>query len=83
MLGCDCVPVQAGKTAVMLAIEKGHEGFLKLLIAARADLNEIDKVSVFEFAWYTCEFDNVCVLCVFIRVFICCCFVRVSFALAI
>ena len=38
------MPVQAGKTAVMLAIEKGHEGFLKLLIAARADLNQKDNV---------------------------------------
>ena len=41
------MPVQAGKTAVMLAIEKGHEGFLKLLIASpAAHLDEKNKVRV-------------------------------------
>ena len=41
---------QDGRTAVMLAIEKGHEGCLKQLIDARANLNQKDNVSVFECA---------------------------------
>ena len=51
VLACDfpsVLSVQAGKTAVMLAIEKGLEGCLKLLIAARPDLNQQDNVSLFE-----------------------------------
>ena len=39
-----CLFVQDGKTAAMIACEKGHEGCLRLLIAAGIDLQLQDKV---------------------------------------
>ena len=48
--------MQDGRTAVMLAIEKGrHECFLKLLIAERPDLNLKDKVRVCKCACFHTE----------------------------